>query len=148
MGHQPFDAVVNVILGREHNRPIVHIDRALGQIAKCLIQNAKALPHLTHPDEITGIGIAILIGHDIPVELVVIVVGMRLANVIGNTGSSQTGTGEAILQGRLFADRSDSLGTVNPNPVVREQAIHVIQRARQISNHFAAHSTQPSGRSL
>ena len=85
---------------------------------------------LQHADAEAVVDVAAVEHRHLEVERVVEVVGMRPAHVVGDAAGAQAGAGPAPVDRVLAGDRGDAHRAVEPDPVLVDQLLDVVDERR------------------
>src|SRR5215475_8946230 len=113
MMHQPFDAVINFFLFRQHEMGIVDPNRPHGKLLERLLHDPHALFNFLDAANEAIVVIASAPQWNSEIELIINQVRIHLANVVIDSGGTQNRTGETIADGGLLRDGSDVRHPVN-----------------------------------
>src|SRR5262245_24606764 len=128
MMHQPFDAVIDLFLFRQHEMGIVDPNRSHGKLLERLLHDPHALFNFLDAANEAIVVIASAPQWNSEIELIINQVRIHLANVVVDAGGTQNRTGETIADGGLLRDGSDVRHSVNKYAVARKQTVAVIQQ--------------------
>src|SRR5262245_59888386 len=128
MIHQPFDAVINFFLFRQHETGIVDPNRPHGKLLQRLLHDSHALLDLLDTADEAIVIVPSAPQRNIEIELIINQIRIGFADVIVHAGGAQDGTRKTVRNSRFLGDRTDVRHSIDENPVAREQTIAVVQQ--------------------
>jgi hypothetical protein len=112
---------------------VFDLDRAGGHLIQALVDNAEGLAELLHAAEVAVIAVAVHADGHVEFDLVVGVVGLRLADVPGNARSAQHDAREGVVDGIGGGDDAHTLCTSDPNAVVSQHLLGFVDTVAELS---------------
>ena len=85
------------------------VDRAIGQVRQCLAENADALSHFLHPDEIAVVAVSDRADGNVEIVSLVVEVGIRFAHIVLNAGTAKVRAAQSPGDGVFLRDDTDVL---------------------------------------
>ncbi len=73
---------------------ILHADGTRGHLREYLLDHGRRLLHLLHAHEYAIVGVTAMAERYVPIEFVIVVIGMRAPHVVGHAGRAQARAGE------------------------------------------------------
>eukprot|EP01137_Pigoraptor_chileana_P034030 Opistho-2@25945 len=113
---------------------VVNTDLALGHIVQALVDNAQRLPHLLTADQIAVVAVAVAADRNIKLHAVVHIVGLRLADVPGDTRCAQHGATEAPVHCLLCGHNTNIDETLLPDAVACEKFFSFVNARAELLN--------------
>lgn len=87
---------------------------------------------LLHPAQIPIIAVSILTNWNIELDLVIGVVGLRLAYVPRDARAAEHDPGEGVVEGVGRVDDANAFGAPNPDPVVGEELFGLVDAVAKL----------------
>ena len=115
----------HLLLVRQDDLAVTHVDRAAGQCGEALLEQAHALAHLLHADEVTVVTVTRLAVRHVKVEPVVHEIRVHLAKVVLHAAPAQIRASQAEIDRLLPADHADVAGAIHKNLVPCEQLVRL-----------------------
>ncbi len=103
----------------------------LAQPVDTLLDNPVGLTHFLDTHQVTVVAIPVDTHRDIKVHAIIHFVGLFLAQIPGDAGTTKHGAGHAQLQGALRRHNTDIDGTLFPDAVVGQQGFVFIHAGRE-----------------
>lgn len=97
------------------------------------MNNPQTLPELLHPAQIPIIAVAVDADGDIEFDLIVGIIGLRLADIPWDAGAAEHDAGEGVVKGIGGVDDTDTFCAPNPDAVVGEQLLSFIDAITELS---------------
>lgn len=129
---QSFHVLLHGDTGRGRDLVVVDADGAGGHLVQTLVDDAEGLAELLHSAEITVIAVTVDTNRDIKLNLVVGVIGLRLADIPWDTGATEHDTGETHVQSISGVDNTDTLGSGLPDTVIRKQLLGLVDTVTEL----------------
>lgn len=118
--------------GRRGDLVVLDLDGAGRHLIEALVDDAQGLAELLHTAEVSVIAVAIHTDWHIELDLVICVIGGRLADVPWDSGSSEHDTREGEVEGIGGGDDTDTAETVNPDTVVRQHFFSLVDTVAEL----------------
>jgi hypothetical protein len=118
--------------GRRGDLVVLDADRAGRHLVEALVDDAQRLTELLHAAQVTVVAVAIDTNRDIELDLAVSVIGGALANIPRNAGTTEHHTGKGQVEGVSGRDHADSLETVDPDTVVRQHLLSLVDTVTEL----------------
>ena len=134
--------------GRRSDLVVLDLDGASGHLVQALVDDAERLAELLHAAEVTVVAITVDADGDVEINPVVGVVGLRLADVPGDTGSAEHDTGERVVDGIGSGDDTNTLGAANPDTVVSQHFLGLVNAITELSGPLVDIVEQSNGQIL
>jgi hypothetical protein len=116
------------------NLVIFHTDWTSWHLVQALVDDAKRLAELLHSAKVTIVAVTVLANWDVEFHLVVCVVRLALANIPWDTGASEHDTSEGVVQGIGSRNNSNTSGSANPDTVVGQKLLGLIDTITELSS--------------
>ena len=97
---------------------VLHANRSGWHLIQALVDDAKRLTKLLHSDEVSIVTVAVDTDRYVEFNLVIGVVGLRLAYVPGDTTATKHGSREAVVESVSSGNNTDVLCAALPDAVV------------------------------
>lgn len=114
------------------NLVVLNLDGAGGDLVQALVDDAEGLSELLHAAEVAVIAVTVLADGNVKLDLVVGIVWLGLSDVPWNTGTAEHDTGEGVVEGISGGDDTDTLGPANPDTVVCEKLLSLIDTVAEL----------------
>ena len=111
------------------------------------MEEADALPHLLHSDQVTVIAIAHGPDRDVELQPVVQQIGMGLAQIVFDPAAAQVWSAQAVIDRHVLRDHADVLRSVHEDAVAREQFFRLVEIDHDFVQKPAA-LVHPAGRQV
>lgn len=111
---------------------VLNLDGTRGHLVEALVDDAEGLAELLHSAEVSVVAVAINTDWHVELDLVIGVIGRRLADVPWNTGSSEHDTREREVESIGGGDDTDATETVDPNTVVRQHLFGFVDTVAEL----------------
>src|SRR5256714_15045749 len=121
---------------RQHVFPIDDIDRAFWQFPDDLPQNARALPHLFHANEVAIVTIASAADDDIEIVFLVVEIRMFATQIVVDATSPQVRTRERVSDRAITRDHADVPRAIDEDTVTRQQFVDFVELRNEIVEKF------------
>ena len=121
----------NLFLLGEAALAVDDVHRTIGDGIDGLAEDLEALAHLLDADKVAVVAVANRPDRDVEIILLVIKVGMGLADIVFNAGSAEHRSGQAVGDGILLGDDADVLGAVDEDRVAGEQVGDLVEGDRE-----------------
>lgn len=118
--------------GRRGDLVVLDLDGASGHLVQALVDDAEGLTEFLHTTEVTVVAVTVDADGNVELDLVVCVVGLRLADVPGNTGATKHDTGERVVESISGADDTNTLGTADPDTVVGQKLLGLVDAVTEL----------------
>ena len=120
--------------GRRRDLVVLDTDGPGGHLVQALVDDAEGLAKLFHADEIAVVAVTVSADGDIKFDLVVGVVGLALADVPRNTGTTEHRTGEGEVEGFGSCNDTYTPQTFHPDTVVRQHLLGLVKTVAKLSS--------------
>jgi hypothetical protein len=111
---------------------VLDLDGTSRHLVQALVDNAEGLAELLHAAEVTVVAVTVDTNRDVELDLVVGIIRLGLADVPGDTGTTEHDTGEGVVEGISGADDTDTLGTANPDTVVGQELLGLVNAVTEL----------------
>lgn len=111
---------------------VLDLDRARGHLVEALVDDAEGLAELLHSAEVSVVAVAIDTDWHIELDLVIGVIGGRLADVPWDSRTSEHDTGEGEVESVSGGDDTDATETVDPDTVVRQHLFGFVDAVAEL----------------
>lgn len=111
---------------------VLNLDRTSGHLVQTLVDDAKRLTELLHTAEVSVVAVTVDTDGDVKLNLVISIVGLRLADVPRDARATEHNTGETHVQRILSAHNSNTLGSGLPDTVVRKQLLSFVNAVTEL----------------
>jgi hypothetical protein len=111
---------------------VLDADRAGGHLVQALVDNAEGLAELFHTAEVTVVAVTVNTNGDVELHLVVGVIGLRLADIPGNTGATEHDTSETHAESIGGVNHTNTLCTGLPDTVICEQLLGLVDAITEL----------------
>ena len=111
---------------------VFNADRAGGHLVQTLVNNAEGLAELLHTAEVTIVAVTVDTNGNVELDLVVGVIGLRLADIPGNTGATEHDTSETHAEGIGGINHTNTLGTGLPDTVICKQLLGLVDAVTEL----------------
>jgi hypothetical protein len=118
--------------GRRRDLVILNTDRALGHLVKALVDNTKGLSELLHSAKVSVVTVTVGSNRDIELNLVVSVVWLVLADIEGNTGTSEHDTGEGKVQSLRGRNNTNTPQSLDPDTVIGQHLLGLVDSVAEL----------------
>lgn len=118
---------------RGRNLVVLNLDGARRHLVQTLDDNPQGLAEFLHTAEVPVVAVPVDPDGDIEIDLVVGIVGLRLADIPRHTGTTEHDTAETHVQGIGCVHDTNALGTGLPDPVVREKFLDFVDPVSELS---------------
>lgn len=118
--------------GRRGDLVVFDLDWAGGHLVEALVDDAEGLAELLHSAEVSVVAVAIDTDWHIELDLVIGVIGGRLADVPWDSGSSEHHTGEGQVESIGGGDDTNATETVDPDTVVRQHLLGFVDTVTEL----------------
>ena len=118
---------------RWRNLVVLDLDGAGRHLVQALVDDAERLAELLHAAQVAVVAVAVDADGNVEFDLVVGVVGLRLADVPWYAGSSKHDTREGVVEGIGGRDDADALGSADPDSVVCEKLFGFVDAVAELS---------------
>ena len=112
---------------------ILNTNGTSGHLVQALVDDTEGLAEFLHTAKVTVVAVTVDTDGDVKLNLVVGIVGLRLADIVGNTGSTKHDTGETHVERIGGVNNSDTLGSGLPDTVVCEQLLGFVNAVTELS---------------
>jgi hypothetical protein len=129
---QCFHVLLHGSTGWRRNLVVLNLDRTRGHLVETLVNDAEGLTELFHTAQVPVITVAVDANRNIELYLVVCVIWLGLADIPRHTGTSEHDTGEGVIDSIGCGDNTDTLGTSNPDTVVRQHLFGLINAVAEL----------------
>ncbi len=119
---------------RRHHLVIVGAHLAHGHLVQALLDDAQALSHLLHADQVAIVGVAVDADGHVELDLVVGVVRLTLAQVPLDARAAQHGAAEAQVERVLGRHDADADRARSPQAIRREQVFYFVQALTELAD--------------
>ena len=130
------DQCLHVLLhgrtGRRRDLVVFHLDGTRGHLVQALDDDAEGLTEFLHTAEVTVVAVTVDTDGDVELDLVVGIVGLRLADIPGHTRATEHDTGETHVQSILSIHDTNTLGSGLPDTVIREKFLDFIDTVTEL----------------
>lgn len=130
------DQCLHVLLhgrtGRRRDLVVFHLDGTSGHLVQALDDDTEGLTELLHTAEVTVVAVTVDTDGDVELDLVVGIVGLRLADIPGHTRATEHDTGETHVQSILSIHDTNTLGSGLPDTVIREEFLDFIDTVTEL----------------
>lgn len=96
------------------------------------MDDAQRLSELLHTAEVPVVAVTVDTDGDVELDLVVRVVGLGLADIPGDTGTTQHDTGETHVERISGRDNTNTLSSGLPDAVVGEQLLGLVNAVTEL----------------
>ena len=118
--------------GRRSDLVVLDLDGASGHLVQALVDDAERLAELLHAAEVTVVAVTVDADGDVELDLVVGVIGLGLADIPRDTGSTEHDTREGVVEGISSADDTNTLGTADPDTVVGQKLLGLVDAVAEL----------------
>lgn len=118
--------------GRRGDLVVLDADGAGGHLVETLVDDAERLAELLHAAEVAVVAVAVDADGDVELDLVVGVVRLALADVPWHTRTAEHDAREGQVQGVGGRDHADAAQTVDPDTVVREHLLGLVNAVAEL----------------
>lgn len=118
--------------GRRGDLVVLNLDGAGRHLVEALVDDAEGLAELLHSAEVSVVAVAIDTDWHIELDLVIGVIGGRLADVPWDSGSSEHDTREGEVEGVSGGDDTDTTETVDPDTIVRQHLFGFVDTVAEL----------------
>jgi hypothetical protein len=112
--------------GRRSDLVVLDLDGASGHLVQALVDDAERLAELLHAAEVTVVAVTVDADGDVELDLVVGVIGLGLADIPRDTGSTEHDTREGVVEG------TNTLGTADPDTVVGQELLSLVNAVTEL----------------
>lgn len=120
--------------GRRGDLVVFDLDGAGGHLVQTLVDDAQRLAELFHTAEVAVVAVTVDADGDVEIDLVVGVVGLGLADVPGDTGTTEHDAGEGVVERISGADDTNTLGTADPDTVVGQELLGLVDAITELGS--------------
>src|SRR5258708_11030253 len=113
--------MIDLACRRFHDLGNFRHDRTFGQRIDGLLNNAHRLPHLGHANQVSIVGVAVFSNRNVEVEILVIGVRLRLAQIPLHAAGAEYRAGHAERDAIFTGDYADIFGAFDPDAVGGKQ---------------------------
>ena len=117
---------------RRSDLVVLDLDGASGHLVQALVDDAERLAELLHAAEVTVVAVTVDADGDVELDLVVGVIGLGLADIPRDTGSTEHDTREGVVEGISSADDTNTLGTADPDTVVGQELLSLVNAVTEL----------------
>ena len=118
--------------GRRGDLVVLDLDGTSGHLVQALVDDAERLAELLHAAEVTVVAVTVDADGDVELDLVVGVIGLGLADIPRDTGSTEHDTREGVVEGISSADDTNTLGTADPDTVVGQELLSLVNAVTEL----------------
>jgi hypothetical protein len=118
--------------GRGSDLVVFDLYGAGGHLVEALVDDAEGLAEFLHTAEVAVVAVTVYTDRNVEFNLVVGIVGLRLADVPGDTGTAQHDTSEAIVESIGGRDDTDTFGTSDPDTVVGQHLFGLVDAVAEL----------------
>ena len=118
--------------GRRGDLVVLDLDGTSRHLVQALVDNAKGLAELLHAAEVTVVAVTVDTNRDVELDLVVGIIRLGLADVPGDTGTTEHDTREGVVEGISSADDTNTLGTADPDTVVGQELLSLVNAVTEL----------------
>ena len=118
--------------GRGRDLVVLDADGAGGHLIEALVDDAERLTELLHAAQVAVVAVAVDTHGHVELDLVVGVVRLALADVPRNAGTAEHDAGEGKVQGVGGRDHADAAQTVDPDTVVRQHLLGLVNAVAEL----------------
>ncbi|KAI6770051.1 hypothetical protein HG530_004680 [Fusarium avenaceum] len=118
--------------GRRRDLVILNTDRALGHLVKALVNNTEGLSELLHSAKVSVVTVTVGSNRNIKLNLVISVVWLVLADIEGNTGTSEHDTGERKVQSLRSRNDTNTSQSLNPDTVISQHLLGLVDSVAEL----------------
>ena len=111
---------------------VLDLDGTSGHFVQALVDDAEGLAELLHAAEVTVVAVTVDADGDVELDLVVGVIGLGLADIPRDTGSTEHDTREGVVEGISSADDTNTLGTADPDTVVGQELLSLVNAVTEL----------------
>ena len=111
---------------------VLDLDGTSGHFVQALVDDAEGLAELLHAAEVTVVAVTVDADGDVELDLVVGVIGLGLADIPRDTGSTEHDTREGVVEGISSADDTNTLGTADPDTVVGQELLGLVNAVTEL----------------
>jgi hypothetical protein len=124
---------------------VFNLDGSRRHLVQALVDNPEGLAELFHTAEVSVVAVTVVADGNIEFDLVVGIVWLRLADVPGNTGTTEHDTGKAHVKSIGSGDYPNSLGSSQPDTVIRKKFFGFVNAVAELSGPLVDIVKQPDG---
>jgi hypothetical protein len=111
---------------------VLDLDGTSGHFVQALVDDAEGLAELLHAAEVTVVAVTVDTNRDVELDLIVGIVRLGLADVPGDTGTTEHDTREGVVEGVSGADDTNTLGTADPDTVVGQKLLGLVNAVAEL----------------
>lgn len=120
--------------GRRRNLVVLDTDGTSRHLVETLVDNAKGLTELLHSAEVSVVAITVGSNRNVELDLVVGIVGLVLADVEGNSRTSEHDTSEGKVQSLSSRNDTDTPQSLNPDTVVCQHLLGLVDSVAELGS--------------
>lgn len=132
------DQSLHVLLhGRTRGRRdlvVLHLDGTSRHLVQALVDDAEGLTELLHTAEVTVVAVTVDTNRDVELDLVVSVIGLRLADIPWHTGTTEHNTSKTHVQCIRGIHNTNTLGSSLPDTVVCKKFLSLIDTVTELGS--------------
>lgn len=111
---------------------VLDLDGAGGDLVEALVDDAEGLAEFLHTAEVAVVAVTVDADGDVELDLVIGVVGLRLADIPRHTRAAEHDTGERVVESVGSADDTNALGAANPDTVVGQELLSLVDAVTEL----------------
>jgi hypothetical protein len=111
---------------------VLDADRTSRHLVEALVDDAQGLAELLHTAQVTVVAVAVDTDRHVELDLAVRVIGGALADIPGNTRTTEHDTGEGEVESIGGRDDTDTTETVDPDTVVRQHLLGLVDTVTEL----------------
>jgi hypothetical protein len=116
------------------NLVVLDTDRTSRHLVETLVDNAEGLAELLHSAEVSVVAVTVGSNRDIELNLVVGVVGLVLADVEGDSRTSEHDTSEGKVQSLGSRNDTNTPQSLNPDTVVGQHLLGLVDSVAELGS--------------
>lgn len=134
--------------GWRRNLVVLDADGTSRHLVQALVNDPERLAELGHTAQVAVVAVAIGTDGNVKLYLVVGIVGLALADIPWDTGSTEHDTSKGQVQGLGSGDDTDTTKTLDPHTVVRQHLLGLVDSVTELSGPLVDIVEQASGNIL
>jgi hypothetical protein len=118
--------------GRGRDLVVFDADRTSGHLVQALVNDAQGLAELLHSAKVTVVAVTVDTNGNVELNLIVGIVGLRLADIPRDTGTTEHDTSETHVDGVSCGDNTNTLSSSLPDTVICKQLLGLVNAVAEL----------------
>jgi hypothetical protein len=118
--------------GRGRDLVVFDTDRTSGHLVQALVNDAQGLAELLHTAKVTVVAVTVDTNGNVELNLIVGIVGLRLADIPRDTRTTEHNTSETHVEGVSRGDNTNTLSSGLPDTVICKQLLGLVNAVAEL----------------